>query len=164
MLPNGNGNLLTNITADTSITVNKSYTFTGTSPAQNNSDLWGSIDDITVVAFVQNTTTHEVYQVAFLSEPGNVGINQVEKKLDFKVFPNPFKEETNVFYTLEDNQPVTAKLYNTLGELVYSNDLGTQSAGQHNLTIDAANLNSGIYFLNMMVGNDLVMKRISVAK
>ena len=61
-------------------------------------------------------------------------------------FPNPFNPSTKIFFSLAVDSKVTLKVFDLLGQEVatlYNNDL---SAGSHNVTFDAVNLNSGVYF------------------
>lgn len=165
MLPNGNGNTLSNITAGSPITVNKSYSFTLGGAAQGNFNLWGnSMDDITVVAFVQNMTTKEVYQAAFVNSPTSTGISEDARAIALKVFPNPFSNQTNVSYQVDGMENVSIRILNIAGQQVYSNDLGLQTSGTHNLQINADNFASGIYVMNLMIGSKIVSHKLSVTK
>lgn len=172
MLPNGNGNTLSNLTAGNPTTVSKSYTFDLGNPAQGNYEMWGSLDDITIVAWVQNTSTHEIYQSAFINKDGgseSCKITSVEEvaelnSLGLRVFPNPFTHEATVVYDLKSNENVEVNLFNVLGETVYSSSLGTQPAGQNSFTINSDNINSGIYFLNFRAGNNVATRRVVITK
>jgi len=61
-------------------------------------------------------------------------------------FPNPFNPSTKIFFSLAVDSKVTLKVFDLLGQevaTIYNNDL---SAGSHNVTFNAFNLNSGVYF------------------
>lgn len=165
MLPNGNGYTWSNVTAGTPFTKEGSYTFNLGNVTQNSYNLWASIDDITVVAWVQNAGTKEVYQAAFANAPTNVGIeDELASEINLKVFPNPFKDQATIIYDLKENENISVSIYNTMGQVVYTNDLGEQQAGRQSLTIDAESLSSGIYFMSLQVGDQRATKRISIAK
>src|SRR5690606_31831634 len=67
MLPNGNGTSLAAFVADQTQTVTQNYTLVLGNPQQGNYNLWGDVDGITIVAFVQKTSTKEIYQGAIAS-------------------------------------------------------------------------------------------------
>ncbi len=172
MLPNGNGNTLSNITAGTPITVSKSYTFDIGNPAQGNYELWGQHPKLTLVAWVQNTSTQEVYQAAFANAEvdttgagqNNTGIYEDVADIGLKVYPNPFTDQTNLVYNLDKSENVTITLFNTLGEAVYVNNLGNMPAGRNNFTLNASEFSAGIYMLNVRVGDNVVSRRVSITK
>ncbi len=71
------------------------------------------------------------------------------------VFPNPFRESTNISYTLQSKGIVRFEVYNMNGHQVYSNKLGVQSPGLKQFGWDAhgnqgQKLNSGIYFYKIL--------------
>lgn len=165
MLPNANGNTLSNITAGTSITVNKSYSFTLGNVVQGNYNMWGdNMDDITVVAFVQNMTTKEIYQAAIATSPASVGISEEAAEVGLQVYPNPFSNQTNVYYNVEGTENVTARLYTITGQEVYSNNFGMQTSGTHNFQINAENFAAGMYVMTLTIGNKTVSQKLSVTK
>jgi hypothetical protein len=62
-------------------------------------------------------------------------------------YPNPFNAETRIEYTLPQPSIVTLTVYDVLGRKVETLVEGPQSAGVHELTWDAGNRGSGVYFL-----------------
>lgn len=174
MLPSGSGNILSNLSLGVPTSVSKSYTFSIGSPAQNNYELWGNMDGITVVAWVQNSSTHEIYQAAFVNNNGAsesckivTGVEDLAKSdnnIGLMVYPNPFTNEATVVYDLKSSENITVDLFNVLGETVYSNNLGTQPVGQNSFTINSTNINSGIYFLSFRAGNNIVTERVVITK
>lgn len=61
-------------------------------------------------------------------------------------FPNPFNPVTNIEYTLPITGFVTIKIYNQLGEIVDILRRENQIAGNYELSWNAENHSSGIYF------------------
>lgn len=176
MLPNGNGIALNSLMADTPVTFTESYDFSIGNVAQNNYNLWAQSGDITLVAWVQNTATKEVYQAAFsngeadttgiyaINHPPSNGINEEAANIGLKVYPNPFSDVTNVVYNLDQSKNISYSIYNAMGQVVYNNDLGIQLPGKHNFTIDANELSAGIYVLDISVGDRRATQRISITK
>lgn len=68
-------------------------------------------------------------------------------------YPNPFNPSTNIRFTMPENGFVTLKVYNLLGQNVATRPLGMQTAGVNEVSFNAENLSSGIYFYRLqMVG------------
>ena len=61
-------------------------------------------------------------------------------------------------------EDVTVRVYNLTGQEVYTNDFGQQTAGQHNFQINGENLASGMYVMNLNIGNKTVSHKLSVTK
>ena len=97
-------------------------------------------------------------------EGAKSSVNEDATAIGLKVFPNPFNNQTNIYYNAEGMQDVNVRVFNTMGQEVYSNDFGLQTAGQHNFQISADNLASGMYFMNLNIGNKTISHKITVAK
>lgn len=61
-------------------------------------------------------------------------------------FPNPFNPSTAVNFSLAVDGKVSLKVFNVLGQEVATLVNGAMSAGNHTVTFDASNLQSGVYF------------------
>ncbi|MFC2087907.1 T9SS type A sorting domain-containing protein, partial [Bacteroidota bacterium] len=73
-------------------------------------------------------------------------------------YPNPFKKETIITYTLAENDRVVLNIYNLLGEKVKTLINEEMPAGVHTITWKRQNENGsrvppGIYFYHMETGN-----------
>ena len=84
---------------------------------------------------------------------GSVGAEPQVLPEDFAVskpWPNPFNPTTRLSITLPQAAPVTAVVYNLLGqEALRLLDGRTLSAGEHQLTVDGSRLASGLYLLRV---------------
>jgi len=99
--------------------------------------------------------------------PG-VGLERIvrENSEIFRVsqnYPNPFSNETSVTVYLTEITNVTLTVSNLLGQTVISQNLGTFSAGNSNISIDASGLSSGVYTYTLStgtysVGNKMIVK------
>jgi len=67
------------------------------------------------------------------------------------VFPNPFNPTTTVTVTLQEAGILTVTVHNILGKQVATLANGRYGTGSHQLVLDAANLTSGIYFIQATV-------------
>jgi len=96
---------------------------------------------------------------------GMIGIAENTSNVsDINVYPNPVNDNANVEFTLVNSTNVKVSMYNTLGELVYSNLMGEMSSGNHNIKIDATNLNSGVYFITLNVNDGTITKKVTINK
>jgi len=66
-------------------------------------------------------------------------------------YPNPFNSKTVARYELRVPSVVSLRVYDTAGRLVATLVDGWRSAGTHELTFDAGNLPSGMYFAKLEV-------------
>jgi protocatechuate 3,4-dioxygenase beta subunit len=64
-------------------------------------------------------------------------------------YPNPFNPSTTINYTLNQSGIVTLKVYNLIGQEVYTLVDGFQNAGSYRITFNAQDLSSGIYFYRL---------------
>jgi hypothetical protein len=70
-------------------------------------------------------------------------------------YPNPFTGETFVDIRLLNRSNVTVTMNNVLGQQVLENNYVSLPACKITLSVDGTGLQSGIYFLNVKVGNDV---------
>ena len=86
-----------------------------------------------------------------------VGIEDITEALpqEFALhqnFPNPFNPSTTIKFDIARADDVSLKIYNMLGQeaaVILNNRM---SAGTHEITFDASNLNSGVYFYMLISG------------
>jgi hypothetical protein len=79
-------------------------------------------------------------------------------------YPNPFNPTTNIKFNLPKNENVSLKIYDILGNEVQNLVEGVQQAGVYNITVDASNLASGIYFYTLRAGSFVETKKMSLIK
>ncbi len=68
-------------------------------------------------------------------------------------YPNPFNPVTRIVYTLPNSGNVHLRVYNVLGQLVFDQALGYETAGYKFVTFSAPALSSGLYFYNLEFRN-----------
>ena len=71
----------------------------------------------------------------------------------FQNFPNPFNSRTTISYSLDKISPVKIGVYNMGGQLLIKLAENEQSAGEHQVQLDASKLASGIYICKVTIGN-----------
>ncbi|MCH2215474.1 MAG: T9SS type A sorting domain-containing protein [Flavobacteriales bacterium] len=81
---------------------------------------------------------------------------------DLKVFPNPFRESTNVVFDLQENdKSVSLTIRDIAGREIISIINQTEmSAGQHVIEVQTADLPNGIYLLTLQAGEEVMVERI----
>ncbi len=91
-------------------------------------------------------------------------INENGESLALSVYPNPITDKVNIQFNLSENQNVSVKLYNAVGQVAYNSILGNLAAGVQNITINTTNLPSGIYVMDLSIGGTSVSKKLSIVK
>ncbi len=86
-----------------------------------------------------------------------VSINYVASSYDFRIFPNPARDQINL--ELADGRAVKAnvQLFNTVGQMVLQDQF---VSNRHQLSV--SNLPSGVYVCRMEVGSEIVVHRILI--
>ena len=79
-------------------------------------------------------------------------------------YPNPFNPVTKISYSIERSSNVALKLYDVRGGLVETLLSKRVNAGNHDYTLDASNLPSGVYFYTMTVDNVSKTKKLILMK
>ena len=82
-----------------------------------------------------------------LIDQSTVGVNELGNGATINVFPNPANDIVN-FQFSDVNSKRKIVLYNTIGEVVLSEDATTQ-----NSSLKTHNLQSGVYFYTILVGD-----------
>jgi hypothetical protein len=77
-------------------------------------------------------------------------------------FPNPFNNESYVTVNLSNASNLSVEVYTLTGQLVSAKDYGYKTNGSHTLTINGADLNSGIYFYTVTAGENKVTRKMIV--
>lgn len=90
----------------------------------------------------------------------STGTEDLARAIDLQVFPNPSNGVFNLFFNLEESKPVAISIFDLQGRKIWSKvDLITKEFAE---VIDISSIPSGIYILRMMVGEELVTKRLVI--
>jgi len=81
-----------------------------------------------------------------------------------KPYPNPFNPSFAVKISLPESVPVSANLFNILGQNVHSLQTERLSTGYHTLSFDNSTLSSGIYFLTVKTGPEVQTFKVVMMK
>jgi hypothetical protein len=79
-------------------------------------------------------------------------------------YPNPFNPTTVITYQIPTASYVSLKVYDILGREVALLVNENQITGYYNITFNARNLPSGVYFYRMNAGNYTSVKKLVLMK
>ncbi|MCF8306081.1 MAG: T9SS type A sorting domain-containing protein [Ignavibacteriales bacterium] len=79
-------------------------------------------------------------------------------------YPNPFNPSTVIAYELPEQSFVSIKVYDVLGKQVASLVNDVQNAGYHQVSFNAGNLSSGVYFYQMETPGFTTMNKMLLSK
>jgi len=79
-------------------------------------------------------------------------------------YPNPFNPTTTISYQLAKNSLVRLKIYDVLGREVATLVDSNQQKGSHQITFNASQLASGIYFYRLRAGDKVIVKKMLLMK
>lgn len=81
-----------------------------------------------------------------------------------QINPNPFRDITMISFNVEESSEVTINLYDMLGRKAKTVFSGYLSAGSHQQELSADGLSSGIYFYELIAGNQKTTKKCMIVK
>ncbi len=79
-------------------------------------------------------------------------------------YPNPFNPATTITYTLAEENKVSLKVFDILGNDVATLVNRIESGGSHSVSFVANNLPSGIYFYSLRAGSYSETKKMLLLK
>ncbi|MCW9097270.1 MAG: T9SS type A sorting domain-containing protein [Ignavibacteriaceae bacterium] len=79
-------------------------------------------------------------------------------------YPNPFNPSTKIKYSIPQSSNVVIKVFNVVGDEVSTLVNGQKQAGTYELTFNAENLPSGVYFYQLKAGDFIQTKRMILIK
>jgi hypothetical protein len=83
---------------------------------------------------------------------------------ELNIYPNPAYGSTTLLFSLSKTETVKLAVYNLMGEMILENNPGRLPAGEHTITINSDELQPGIYFIRLVVGEKVVTKKFSVIR
>ncbi len=114
----------------------------------------------------QTTEYSEKIQINYVSSLTKDGVNLLLTPTDVKDKPvqpkeyrlmqnysNPFNPSTKIVFELPNSGYVELKVFDVLGNEVAALVNGEMNAGRHEITFNAKNLSSGMYFYRIKTGN-----------
>lgn len=103
-----------------------------------------------------NFGTSVTRDAAARTEQGVDGINE-EFANSISLYPNPIADVATI--ELDNNgQEVIVEIYSITGQKISSNNYGATNL----ITLDASNLTAGVYFVNVLVGEKMATKKVTI--
>jgi len=82
----------------------------------------------------------------------------------FQNYPNPFNPSTSIKYAIPSAQYASLKVFDVLGNEVATLVSEEKPAGSYEITFNAANLPSGVYFYRLQTGSFVETKKMILLK
>jgi hypothetical protein len=90
--------------------------------------------------------------VGSIIEPYQIIISYPEEEVSldvFSVYPNPFKEEFEIEFTLENQEYIILDIYDVAGRKVQTLFEQELESGFHKIKIDVSSISKGSYFIEL---------------
>jgi hypothetical protein len=105
-------------------------------------------------------TKHDDFKKVITVGEGNIG-------KDYSVghaYPNPFNPVSAIPVNLALETDLLAELYDLSGKRVQVIYCGLISPGSYDLSIDGRTLNTGIYFIKVSIGDEVIYRKVTLLK
>ncbi|MCL6495253.1 MAG: DUF5666 domain-containing protein [Ignavibacterium sp.] len=79
-------------------------------------------------------------------------------------YPNPFNPITTISFSIPENQQVTLKVYNSIGEEVATLINSYLSKGNYKVQFEGAGLSSGLYLYRLESGSQILVRKMMLLK
>jgi len=112
-------------------------------------------------------TSEGLWQRDTLDIPTSIGETESALPDDFRLsqnYPNPFNASTKISFSLSKSQHVNLSVYDLLGRKMAVLADDNLNAGQYDISFDASDLASGIYFYRLDVGSQGESKAMVLIK
>jgi spore coat protein A len=87
-----------------------------------------------------------------------------EKQVELTVMPNPFTERFSIRFNLPQSAEVMVNMYDGKGRYIKNVQNKIMSKGQQNLTIDGKELLNGIYFCEVIINRQRILRKMILQK
>ncbi len=109
---------------------------------------------------------HQIYNKVQRPVSVNNISSEIPEKFDLKQnFPNPFNPETKIRFDITKTSNVSLKVYDSMGrEIATLINNQTAPVGTNEVTFNASNLSSGVYFYTLSSGDFKMTKKMLLMK
>lgn len=97
---------------------------------------------------------------SFMPEPTTSSSSPFELVAGFKVFPNPAQSYTTIDFSTRQNSNVSVAIYNQIGQLASTINLGQFSEGNYQREINLDRLPTGFYTVQLRVNNSVTAQKL----
>ena len=131
--------------------------------------MWGSYDD-GQVTLTDNNSGNVLWTAVQFEAEGSVAFEVLAQfdiaessSVEISLFPNPFKDYTNLSVYSTNGKNMDIAIYNTIGEVVYNNRV-TLATGINNIKLEPGDLLPGTYYINMITDGQNNLKKLTIIK
>jgi spore coat protein A len=116
---------------------------------------------------------HEMMRPLYVGEMNNAEMKinaiknaapELEKQVQLETIPNPFSNQFTVRFNLPQSSLVSVNMYDAKGSLVKKVQQGTLMQGLQQLNIDGSNLANGIYYCEVIINKERIMRKMVLQK
>jgi hypothetical protein len=96
-----------------------------------------------------------------------VGVDQINKSVtNLNIYPNPTTATATITYHLMTDATTEIVVFDILGKRAVVQSPVSQSAGDHSVSFSKNDhqLNTGIYFVQLRVGNNTITQKLMIAE
>ena len=85
-----------------------------------------------------------------------VGVDDNTRNLNqVSIYPNPFKDQLHISYSVAESNVVKLSVFNALGQQVNIVEQGVQAPGKYMLDMNSSNLDKGMYYYRLEIGEEI---------
>jgi len=115
---------------------------------------------------------HDMMRPFFVGEMNNSIVNKsaeankekIESELQLKLMPNPFSNYVTIQFRLAETKKLSISLYDAKGSLVKKIYEGEKQAGIQRIFIDGSNMTNGIYFCEILINEQRILRKLVLQK
>ena len=140
-------------------------------PANSNDYCTGLVADNSGNAYVTGRSlgVGSDYDYATIKYSDFVGINITSTEVPdrfnlYQNYPNPFNPTTKIKFDLPKSSSVVLKIYNSMGEEVFSKQFGNLNPASYEYNFAANTLSSGVYFYKLIADEIISTKKMILVK
>ena len=131
--------------------------------------MWGQYDD-GVVTITDEGNNNVIWTGVQFESQGTAAFEVGEMSSisestikEISIFPNPFKDFTNISISSNGSQEMNLEIYNNLGKVVYNDNMILQN-GANNVKIESGELTPGLYYMNAIINGESHLKPLTIIK
>ena len=103
-------------------------------------------------------------EIIVVNEESYIPVDMPSEFMVSKAYPNPFNPSTSISINMPSSDFVNISVYNLMGQKVANLYNGSMAAGSHNITWNASNMTSGMYFIRAELKSEVSIQRVSLVK
>jgi len=137
----------------------------------NDADASGSREGMITLSIANNDNSYDdvsAWTYSWIGDKTTVDVkNETPLINEYSLsqnYPNPFNPVTQIKYTLAKSSLVSLKVYDILGREVTTLVHQIQNSGAHEVSFDASNLATGVYFYKLEAGDYISIKKMLLMK